>query len=359
MKGWLRLRASWRAQRERWLLVGAALALGLGFLHPTVAWQRLLFEHVVVIDITQSMNVQDQRLGDKPVSRLAYTKHALRQALLALPCGSKIGWAVFTEHRSYLLFAPVEVCAHLDELRTTLDAIDNRMAWIGGSEVAKALHSGLAIARQLPDKPALVFVTDGHEAPPLNPRHRPAFDDLPGEVPGVVVGVGAPLASPIPKTDPSGRPLGFWAADDVLQRDPRSQGRGGSVGGERMVDDAAPATAAAQGAAPGSEHLSALRETYLRLLAGEAGLAFRRLDNAEDLTAAMTAPELARRVSVRADGRVPLALLALALVLWRHVPFYRGAFRISTDDGIQALAPGGAAVTAVARSPAPIDRERR
>jgi mxaL protein len=325
------------------LLAGAALALGLSFLRPTVPWQRALFEQVVVIDITQSMNVQDQRLGDKPVSRLAFTKHALRQALLALPCGSKIGWAVFTEYRSYLLFAPVEVCAHLDELRTTLDAIDNRMAWVGGSEVAKALHSGLAIARQLPDAPALVFITDGHEAPPLNPRHRPAFDAKPGEVPGVVVGVGAPLLSPIPKTDASGRPLGSWAADEVLQIDPRSQGRGGSVSGERLVDDAAPAMAPALDATPGSEHLSALRENYLRLLAGEAGLAFRRLDSAADLAAAMTAPELSRRVAMRADGRVLLALLALALMLWRHLPSRRATIRISTDDSVHARAVDGEA----------------
>ena len=313
-----RLAASWRTQRERWLLAGAALALATGFLQPTVPWQRELFEQVVVLDITQSMNVLDQRLDGKPVSRLAYAKFALRQSLLALPCGSKLGWAVFTEYRSYLLFAPVEVCAHLDELRATLDAIDNRMAWVGGSEVAKGLHSGLSIAKQLPGVPALVFVTDGHESPPLSPRHRPAFDDRPGEVQGLVVGVGAALPSPIPKTDPQGRPLGFWAADEVQQSDPRGQGRSGSVNGERLVDDAAAVSVPALGATPGSEHLSALHEPYLRLLAGELGLGFHRLDTAEALAAAMTAPALARRVQVQADGRVALALLALALLLLRH-----------------------------------------
>jgi mxaL protein len=256
------------------------------------------------------------------VSRLAYAKHALRQALTAMPCGSKIGWAVFTEYRSFLLFAPVEVCTHLDELRATLDAIDNRMAWIGGSEVAKGLHSGLTIAKQLPGAPALVFITDGHEAPPLNPRHRPSFDDTPGEVPGVVVGVGSLLPSPIPKVDPSGRPIGYWGADDVMQTDPRSQGRGASVGGERMVEegDVAPEAAAALGHTPGGEHLSALREAYLRLLAGESGLSFLRLDEAAGLGAAMTSPALSRRSAVRVDGRVALALLALVLLLWRHVP---------------------------------------
>lgn len=312
-----RLWMSWQAQRERWLLATAALALAIGFLRPLVPWPRALVDQVVVLDITQSMNVQDQQLDGKPVSRLVFAKQALRQTLLALPCGSKIGWAVFTEYRSYLLFAPVEVCAHLDELRATLADIDNRVAWAGASEVAKGLHSGLSIVRQLPGAPALVFVTDGHESPPLNPHHRPAFDDKPGEVPGLLVGVGGSLPAPIPKTDPQGRPLGFWAADEVQQSDLRSQGRGASVGGERLVDTAVAAETAnpALGAAPGAEHLSALHEAYLRLLAGELGLGFHRLDGADGLAAAMMAPALARPVTVQADVRMALGCFAFVLLL--------------------------------------------
>ena len=127
----------------------------------------------------------------------------------------KLGWAVFTEHRTYLLLTPLEVCANRAELRATLAGIDGRMAWSGGSEVAKGLHSGLAIARELAGRPSLVFVTDGHEAPPL--QARPVFDDKRAEVAGVIVGVGELAPSPIPKLDPSGRPLGFWSADDVTQ----------------------------------------------------------------------------------------------------------------------------------------------
>jgi len=312
--------ASWRAQRERWLLAAAAGALVVALLHPQLPWRRPLGEHIVVLDITQSMNVQDQRVDGRPASRLAYAKQMLRQALLALPCGSKVGWAVFTEYRSYLLFAPVEVCGHLDELRSTLAGIDNRMSWAGASEVAKGVHSGLAIARQLPDATSLVFVTDGHEAPPLNPRHRPAFDDKPGEVKGLLVGVGGLQPAPIPKTDPQGRPLGFWGADDVQQTDLRSQGRGASVGGEQMTDDAAPTDGRALGAAPGSEHLSAVHEAYLRLLAAEFGLGYHHLDDADGLADALMAPALTKPVRVPADGRVPLAVLALLLLLWRHAP---------------------------------------
>lgn len=308
----------------RWSPAIAALLIAATFAEPRVPLARPRFEHVVVLDITQSMNVTDVELDGRPASRLAYARRALHEALDALPCGSRLGWGIFTEYRSFLLMAPVEVCANRAELRGALAGIDGRMAWSGNSEVAKGLHAGLAIAKELPGKPALVFVTDGHEAPPLNPRHRPRFDDKPGEVPGVLVGVGALKPAPIPKLDPRGRPLGTWAADEVLQVDPRSQGRGGSVSGETMADDTVGGIgAAALGATPGSEHLSSLREAYLKLLAGENGLAYARLTSPQALRAAMTAPAFERPVTVAFDLRLVLAALAFALLLWPYAAAWR------------------------------------
>lgn len=300
----------------------AALALAGTFLNPGLPWQRPRFEHVVVIDVTQSMNVPDQMLAGKPVSRLVFAKQALQQALEELPCGSRLGWAIFTEYRSYLLSTPIEVCANRAELRGSLAGIDGRMAWSGNSEVAKGLHSGITVVQALPDKPSLIFVTDGQEAPPLSPRHRPHFDDKPGEVAGLIVGVGDLRPSPIPKSDPQGRPLGVWNADEVMQVDPRSQGRGASVGGETMVDDAGVPVAAGLGATPGAEHLSGLRDTYLRLLASENGFGYLRLRQNDELAAALREPALARPVSIRADARIALAAAAFALLLWP----YLGAF---------------------------------
>ena len=306
------LQRAWNLGPDRWLLGAAALALGVALLRPTVAIERPLFNHVVVLDVTQSMNVQDAVVGGKPVARLDQAKQALRDALLQLPCGSKLGLGLFTEYRSYLLLAPVEVCANLQELRATLGHIDGRMAWTGNSEVAKGLFSGLAIAQQLPDKPALVFVTDGHEAPPLDARNGPRFNQEPGDVPGWIVGVGGLTPLPIPKIDPLGRPLGFWRADEVLHADPRSASR-----------DATPDTAKPQG----SEHLSSLREAHLRRLAAETGLKFMRLQESASpggspgtsLGAALTEPALARPVPARADLRWLPALLALLLLLARHL----------------------------------------
>lgn len=309
---------------DRWWLAGAALALLAGLFEPRVELPRRLFEHVVVFDITQSMNVTDTLLDGKPAARLDFARRALRDALPELPCGARLGLGIFTEYRSYLLFAPVEVCANRAELRAALDHLDGSMAWSGNSEVAKGLHSAVTIAKALPGVPSLVFVSDGHEAPPLNPRHRPSFDDKPGEVAGVILGVGDTRPAAIPKFDPSGRPLGVWKSDEVLQTDPRSQGRGGSVGGEAMVEQGPVPAEVGLGATPGAEHLSSLREPYLRLLAGEGGFAYRRLSGTEALLDALRDPALARPVTVRADARPALAALALALLL---VPLLRAAWR--------------------------------
>jgi mxaL protein len=310
---------------RRLRLVLVVLLLAVGFAQPVIHLQRPRYEMVVVVDVTQSMDVQDQLLDGHPVSRLAFARQALRRAIEHLPCGSKLGWAIFTEYRSFLLFAPVEVCTNRAELRATLDGIHNRMAWTGSSEIAKGLHSAIGIAKALPGVPSLVFVTDGHEAPPLNPRHRPAFDDKPGEVGGLIVGVGGATPVPIPKSDPAGRPLGFWAADEVLQTDPRSLGRDASMRGETMTEDGDAVPAVGLGATPGAEHLSSLREPYLQLLAAENGLMFHRLLEPQAFAEALQAAALARPLLARVDARVPLAALALALLLSLWLPRRSGS----------------------------------
>lgn len=315
--------AAWFADRERTLLAGAALLLALAVADPVVRLEQSRFHHVVVLDVTQSMDVPDMVLDGRPVSRLTLSRQSLAQALLALPCGSKVGLGLFTEYRSFLLLAPVEVCTHLVELRGTLEGIDGRLAWTGNSEVAKGLHAGLRIARELPEKPTLVFVTDGHEAPPVNPRHRPRFDGEPGQVRGWVVGVGELNPSPIPKSDSAGRPLGYWGADEVLQTDTYSRGRGGSVAGEQMVELDPTPPVVPLGATPGSEHLSGLRESYLQRLADETGLGYVRLSGPQTLVKALSDPALARPLEGSLPLKPGLASVALLFILWRYAPRWR------------------------------------
>ncbi len=326
---WRGAATSLRESGARGLLLGAVLALLVGLWGPTITWPRQRHDLLIVLDVTQSMEVADLQREGEPVTRLEQARWALAQTLRRLPCGSRIGWGVFTEYRSFLLLEPVEVCEHQRELLAMLGRIDARMAWTGNSEVAKGLYSGLKIAKALPSKPALVFVTDGHEAPPVHPQYRPSDEGAVRVVPGLVVGVGGDRPAPIPKLDPEGRTYGYWAADEVMQRDPRSFGRGGSVAGEQMVEDRPGVAPALVGATPGTEHLSSLREPYLRLLAGETGLDYHRLGDPEALFRALTDRRLAHPVVSRMDVGWMLATVALAALLAVYLPWTAWKDRIS------------------------------
>lgn len=320
--------AGWAGGRRRLsrrsllpLALGLVLAAWVG---PHWPGPGLRHDWVIVLDVTQSMDVRDMpwRAPDGTVqliSRLQAAKQQVAGLVGAMPCGSQIGLGLFTEARSFLLLAPLEVCGHYREIKDTLARIDGRMAWTGNSEVAKGLYNAVAISAGLPDKPALLFLTDGHESPPVNPRYRPNFPGTPGEVRGLVVGVGGDELAPIPRSDPAGRPLGFWGASEVMQVDPRSLGRGGT--GEALVDtEADRPVAPIPGAIPGKEHLSALRGDYLQDLAQGIKLDYLRLGEPAALAAAALDPAYAHPARTQHALGPWLAGAALALLLVVYAP---------------------------------------
>ena len=86
--------------------------------------------------------------------------------------------------------------------------LDWRMAWEGDSYVAKGLYSAIDIAKSL--KSDLIFITDGHELPPLPFSGLPPFEGKPGDVGGLIVGVGShtpDAAAQVRRRGPRGRHL--------------------------------------------------------------------------------------------------------------------------------------------------------
>lgn len=271
-------------------VVPPTLAAGLALvaaLNPTVPGTRELRDVLLVIDITRSMNVRDM----DGRSRLEASRATMRDWVARQPCGTRVGLAIFTERRTLTLFTPVEICADFASLAGALEALDWRMAWEGDSMISKGLNHGLARAAEL--DAALVFVTDGHEAPPL-PYSGP--DAFRGESPGgIIVGVGGPMPSPIPKFDEDGREVGFYEASDV-QHAPARRG------------PPPPDAASRPGFHPrnnpygesdleGSEHLSVLRASYLEQLAETRELGFVRLaEGPEAIDTALAGHASARNV---------------------------------------------------------------
>ena len=185
------------------------------------------------------------------------------------------------------------------------------MAWAARSEIAKGVHSGLGIAENLGPQTVLVFLTDGHEAPPLHPDLRPDFGREPGAVRGLLAGVGGSVPLPIPKLDPQGKNLGYWEAEDVMQVDELSLGRGTSVSEGYAGADTGSVQARIE---VGTEHLSALREPYLRSLADGWRLRYRRVGSAGDLRTALRHPDFANELTSMTDLRPLLAGIAALVV---------------------------------------------
>lgn len=282
--------------------ISIALVIGLLLLAlwmPRVELTRDAYSYIVVFDISQSMNVEDYELEGVPTSRLDYAREAVRRVLPRLPCGSRIGWGAFTGYQTLLLMTPVEVCENYNDLLASVGQIDRRMRWSNASEITKGVYWSVVAAQATEFRPDIVFMTDGQEAPPLDPVYSPRmFEDLKGPpIQGWLIGVGGLLPSPIPKIDEEGRRQGYWRANEVMN--------GPSTGED-----------------PGStgEHLSGLREAHLGALAEQIGFQSARLIDANTLYTAMSDPRFVRRRSTATDiSWIPVAL-ALCLLAFRFRP---------------------------------------
>ena len=275
------------------MMVFAALLIAYTYQQPTATIERETFRYTYVFDISQSMNVTDVSASDEELSRLEFAKQAAISSLSSLPCGSEVGVALFSGHRAFLLITPIEICANYSELSTILSRVDWRMTWERSSEVAKGLHKSLTLLSLLEQESRLVFFTDGQESPPVRIDLPPSFTGTVGEVTGMIVGVGGDEPVEIPKFDEAGNRIGVWKKDEVVQ-------------GYRS---------GATNPFQGIEHLSSLREAYLKEIANGTGLDYYRLEQIDDFTKRLESAALGFKSPAVTDIRWIIALMALLLIL--------------------------------------------
>ena len=249
----------------------------------------------VTFDISQSMNVEDVVLNQSATSRLTLAKAAARTLLLTLPCGSRVGWGVFSGHRVITLITPLEVCSHYAGLLASLEVIDGRMRWVEASKIGKGLHQGIRASQTLGDGVNIVFVSDGHEAPPLREGQTGMPAIRVAKLDGLVVGVGGNTPAPIPKMDAAGRVTGFWKAEDVVQQSSHSTGQS-------------------------HEELSRLHADHLIRLAQQANLAYVKLDSVDAIARAIEDAGFSKTKSVPFNLSWLPASLALLALCWRFLP---------------------------------------
>lgn len=309
---------------RRWLIVLALVCAMATFIVPRVQLSSDVYDLLAVVDLTGSMNVRDYGDKDRPSSRLEASKSVLQRLASELPCGSRMGLAIFTERRTFLLAAPMEVCANFASLKRAIGDIDWRMSWAGDSYITKGVHHAIAEADQL--QANVLFLTDGHEAPPLHHSGMPEFAGEVGKVKGVLVGVGQYVKSPIPKFDRKGHRVGFYDVDDV----PHENRHGLPPAASMTRQGFHPRNAPWGGAAPtGDEHLSAVREKHLKNIAAQTGLGYVHLESefaTGDLFASIATSAAPRTLVVATDIRGWLAALAVLGLLGAFLllPAYDG-----------------------------------
>lgn len=297
-------------------LILALLTMIVLFIKPQSNRSQEVYNFTIIVDITRSMNARDYQINAKPVSRLTFIKHQLKQLLFQLPCHSKIGLGVFTDRQPTLLFEPIEICSSRYEITQAIDHLDWRMAWAADSRISKGLYKTIEMLQSFSS--TLVFITDGQEAPPVNPRYRTDFSDLKEKTNGIIIGSGGLTNVPIPKHDPSGKQIGFYTADEVPHRStfgipsqlPSNAGnyhaRNAPFGGAKVTGD---------------QHMSRLYESYLTQLAKETGWQYHRLENFDKFIAALQQPMFAIKQRVKTDIRNLYAAFALCLLIGVYMPW--------------------------------------
>jgi len=288
-------------KRLQILLMLAAIALlALTLFNPKLTLELDSYRYVYVIDISQSMNVKDMKNDRGPLSRLNFVKKTAIDSLSKLPCRTEVGFALFSGHRPFMLTEPVEVCKNLYDLINTVELIDWTNTWKSRSEIAKGLYKSIKLMKVVEKETRVVFFTDGHEAPPINPDQLPRFPGKAGEIKGLIVGVGGDKPVRIPKLKRDGGQEGFWQADEVVHVDIYTQEKNKREGIKLPS---------------GTEHLSFLRESYLKGLAEKTGLKYLRLEDTNSLLNQLDNKAFGHPKTVQADIRWVLALLSLLLLI--------------------------------------------
>lgn len=299
-----------RERRDVALLCAALLLLLIAMLRPAVPIKRDIHTYLLVIDITQSMNVSDMAIDGKSATRIEYTRKLLHDSISSMPCNSRVGVALFAGVIVYTLFSPVEVCANFAAIQETIEHVEWRQAWHGNSRLAFGILSAATALNALPEPAQVVFFTDGEEAPLLHAFNRADLSHWQGGSDWLLVGIGGDKPSPVPKMDENNKVVGYWSGN-VSQLDPGIV----QVSEEtRLQRDDNIATHDYE------RYLSKLDEKYLLSLSSEIGARYLRGEDARSVISAMRSQKPAKQDITPVDIYWLPAMLAALCLIRVYVP---------------------------------------
>lgn len=307
---------NWRGR----ILISVILLLAICLLKPQANLPKKVFDWFIVIDITQSMNVRDMSKQGKELSRLAFAKDTIRTSLKSLPCGSRVAIGLFTERDTSTVTYPMEVCTHFGALDATIANFDWRMAWAADSYIVNGLFSAIKQTQKLDNNMRIVFISDGNQAPPINPDYIPKFEGKVGAVNGSIFGIGGENPARIPKLDADNNISGYWELEEVMRYATFGVNRKTESVLEMENHHGRNAPHGSNPAERTNAHLSALDESNLKALSKETGLDYFRLTNANSMADQLTNSKMATWRTSKIDLRAWFAIPALFLVILFFIP---------------------------------------
>ncbi len=302
-----------RQHRETILLAGAFLLLLAALSRPTIPLKRDIHTYLLVVDITQSMNAEDMPLNGRNASRIAYTRQLLHDSIASLPCGTRIGIALFAGVVVSTIFHPIEVCGSFDAIQDTVEHLEWRQAWHGNSRLGFGMLSASAALKALPEPAQVVFFTDGEEAPRLHAFNLADLTNWQGGNGWLLVGIGSDRRTPIPKMDENNKVIGYWS-ENTYQLEPGIAQVSEETRGQR---DNSVATSDYE------RYLSMMDEKYLIELARSVRADYVRGDSREKVLAAMKKQKPARHDTTPVPIGGLLAAIAGLMILAAYVPLRR------------------------------------
>ncbi|MES2500600.1 MAG: VWA domain-containing protein [Pseudomonadota bacterium] len=202
-----------KAHYETLLYSFAIGLLLLALIKPEIQMKQEVHNYLLLADVSQSMNAEDMKVNDEPVSRLVYTQHLMRQIVKTSPCGTYVSVGVFAGENVALLFMPIEVCKNFDIITDSIDQLEWRMAWAGNSRITFGIKAAEATFDYLNIPAQMLFFTDGDEAPKANAINKLDISNVRIGQNVVFVGVGGSESAPIKRFNTNNKFIGYWGTD--------------------------------------------------------------------------------------------------------------------------------------------------
>ncbi|MEZ0231515.1 MAG: VWA domain-containing protein [Methylophilaceae bacterium] len=305
---------------ESALFLGAILLLLLAIVKPQIQLEQEVHNYLLLADVSQSMNAEDVKINGSNVSRMAYTRHLMKNVVSTSPCGTYISVGVFAAEDVALLFTPLEVCSNYDVISDAIDHLEWRMSWRGNSRLSFGVKAAATVFDSLNAPAQLLFFTDGDEAPKVNAINKLDLSDVQIGKHVIFVGIGGHESVPIPRYNSNNKWVGYWSSDAKEN----SAGAVGVTYSDTSRDDPDPVVAYAEY----DRYLSKLDDDYLKELADEIkGSYVEGIDNAEFYAFVQKQKPAANFVTAYSVRWLYLLLAAL-LILASYIPNIIALYKI-------------------------------